>query len=131
MSIEVANFIAKFYAMKNLIRLEELLQFLFSIYLFSLLPYAWYWFLILILTPDIGMLGYIKNAKLGAFTYNLFHHKGLAIGIYLLGIFLQMHVLSLIGIILFGHSSMDRMFGYGLKYNDSFKNTHLGPIGKS
>ncbi|MEO6611453.1 MAG: DUF4260 family protein [Chitinophagaceae bacterium] len=29
-----------------------------------------------------------------------------------------------------GHSSMDRMFGYGLKTNEGFKYTHLGMIGK-
>jgi hypothetical protein len=39
--------------------------------------------------------------------------------------------LQLAGIILFTHSSMDRVFGYGLKYPDSFNNTHLGPIGKA
>lgn len=25
---------------------------------------------------------------------------------------------------------MDRIFGYGLKYSDDFKHTHLGMIGK-
>ena len=35
-----------------------------------------------------------------------------------------------LGIILFGHSSMDRFFGYGLKYENGFKFTHLGEIGK-
>ena len=35
------------------------------------------------------------------------------------------------GLILFGHSSMDRILGYGLKYPDSFEHTHLGMIGKS
>jgi hypothetical protein len=33
------------------------------------------------------------------------------------------------GIILFGHSSMDRIFGYGLKLNEGFKFTHLGLVG--
>ncbi|HAJ82706.1 MAG TPA: DUF4260 domain-containing protein, partial [Zunongwangia profunda] len=32
--------------------------------------------------------------------------------------------------ILFGHSAMDRIFGYGLKYEDNFKNTHMGWFGK-
>jgi hypothetical protein len=31
---------------------------------------------------------------------------------------------------LFGHSNMDRLLGYGLKYPDAFQNTHLGVIGK-
>jgi hypothetical protein len=34
------------------------------------------------------------------------------------------------GIVLFGHSAFDRILGYGLKYPDSFNNTHLGRIGK-
>jgi hypothetical protein len=38
--------------------------------------------------------------------------------------------LQLIGVILLGHSSLDRALGYGLKYEDSFQNTHLGRIGK-
>nr|WP_317038961.1 DUF4260 family protein [Urechidicola croceus] len=36
----------------------------------------------------------------------------------------------MIGIILFGHASFDRMLGYRLKNSDSFNNTHLGKIGK-
>lgn len=29
-----------------------------------------------------------------------------------------------------GHSSLDRVFGYGLKHDDAFQNTHFGVIGK-
>jgi hypothetical protein len=36
----------------------------------------------------------------------------------------------LAGTILLGHSSLDRVLGYGLKYPDSFQNTHLGVIGR-
>lgn len=72
------------------------------------------------------MLGYIVNTKVGAFTYNLFHHKGLAIAIYLLGVYFQNSQVQLIGIILFSHASLDRFFGYGLKFSDNFKHTHLG-----
>jgi len=32
--------------------------------------------------------------------------------------------------VLYGHSSFDRLCGYGLKYVDDFKHTHLGWIGK-
>ena len=31
---------------------------------------------------------------------------------------------------LFGHSSFDRVFGYGLKHENAFQNTHLGRIGR-
>ena len=105
-------------------------MFVLGIYLFSLLDYQWYWFLILILTPDIGMLGYVFGNKIGAVLYNIFHHKGLAIVLYLIGIYYEMPVLQLTGIVLFSHSAMDRILGYGLKYEKGFKFTHLGEIGK-
>ncbi len=114
--------------MKSVLKLEELLQFALGIYLFSTLSYTWWWFLVLILLPDIGMLGYLINTKTGALTYNVFHHKGLAILIFLVGIYFEIEVVQLTGIILFSHASLDRIFGYGLKYADNFKNTHLGSL---
>lgn len=117
--------------MKNSLKLEELAQFVFGIYLFSTLDFAWWWFLVLILLPDMSMIGYALGNKIGAYSYNFFHHKGVAILVYLLGIYLGSSVVELIGIILFSHSAMDRMFGYGLKYTTSFNDTHLGKIKKS
>lgn len=114
--------------MKSVLKLEELLQFALGIYLFSTLSYTWWWFLVLILLPDIGMLGYLINTKTGALTYNVFHHKGLAILFFLAGIYFEIEVMQLIGIILFSHAALDRIFGYGLKYADNFKNTHLGHL---
>lgn len=117
--------------MKNSLKIEELFMFGLGVYLFSLLPYQWWWFLVLILAPDIGMIGYLFGNKVGAFMYNLFHHKGVAIAIYLLGVYLSVSVMQLIGILLFTHSAMDRIMGYGLKYDTGFKFTHLGEIGNS
>ena len=34
----------------------------------------------------------------------------------------------LAGVLLFSHINLDRMLGYGLKYPDNFKNTHLNNI---
>lgn len=116
--------------MKKIIALEEAAMFILSVVLFNQLSFAWWWYLALILTPDISMLGYAINTRIGAKAYNLFHHKGVAIVVYIAGLYLKNEVVQMIGLILFGHSSMDRMFGYGLKYEDSFQNTHLGAIGK-
>ena len=116
--------------MKLILKSEEMLMFLLGIYLFNLLDFRWWWFLVLILVPDVGMVGYLFGNKVGAAVYNLFHHKGLAIAIYLLGAYLSQPMLQLVGIILFSHSAMDRILGYGLKYNKGFKFTHLGEIGK-
>lgn len=84
--------------MKLNLKLEELLMFALSVYLFTTLDFSWWWFLVLILAPDIGMLGYLMNSKIGAVTYNLFHHKGVAILIYLLGVFFQNEFMKLIGV---------------------------------
>ncbi|MBT8314763.1 MAG: DUF4260 domain-containing protein [Maribacter sp.] len=115
--------------MKTLIKLEELMLLVLGIFMFGLLGYQWWWFLVLILTPDIGMLGYLFGKRLGAITYNLFHHKGLAIILYFVGMYFSSPIIQLAGIILFSHASLDRVFGYGLKYNKGFKYTHLGEIG--
>ncbi len=116
--------------MNTLLKLEELGQFLLSILLFNQLDYAWWVFPACLLLPDLSMIGYAFNTKTGAWLYNIFHHKLLAIAVLFLGFALQSPVLTLAGVILFGHSAMDRIFGYGLKFKDDFKHTHLGWIGR-
>lgn len=117
--------------MKNLLRLEEFAMFISCIFLLAQHESPWWVYVILVLGPDIGMLGYLVNNKVGAVSYNIFHHKGVGIAILVLGFLLQNEVVQISGLILFGHSSMDRMFGYGLKYFTGFKDTHLGVIGKT
>lgn len=117
--------------MKTLIRLEELLMGILAYYLFSGLGIAWWWFVLLFLAPDLSGLGYLVNARVGAWTYNLAHHKGVAVTLFLLGALISSPWLQAAGCILFAHASIDRVFGYGLKYPDSFQRTHLGQIGRA
>lgn len=131
--------------MKPLLKLEELAQFLACALALYLMDVAWWVYLLLLIGPDIGMLGYLVNTQVGAVTYNILHHKALAVLVTLLGLFsmgddlwLMLAGLSnmgeaplmIIGLILYGHAAMDRMLGFGLKYGDSFQHTHLGWIGK-
>lgn len=111
--------------MKNLIRLEEIALFGLSIFLFSLLNYNWWLSPLLLLLPDIGMLGYVVNPKVGAYVYNVVHHRGISVVFYITGGLIGQEILQLIGIILFAHSTIDRVFDFGLKYADNFKHTHL------
>ena len=117
--------------MKYLLKVEELFMFGLSIYAFSKLNYAWWWYPVLFFTPDLSMLGYLINPRVGALAYNVIHLKALGVTIYVAGAVIANPPLQLVGLILFGHSSMDRVMGYGLKYPDSFQHTHLGMIGKS
>ncbi|MFC6998833.1 DUF4260 domain-containing protein [Rufibacter roseus] len=115
--------------MKLLISLEELAK-MAAAYLFSLyLGYSWWMFFALLLLPDLSMLGYLFGPRVGAWVYNLFHHQGVALLTAAVGFMLHHPELQLAGVVMFGHSAMDRALGYGLKYSDNFKNTHLGWIG--
>lgn len=114
--------------MKNLLKSEELLQFVAAIGLFGTLDYAWWVFPALLFLPDVSMLGYAVSPRLGAITYNVGHHKGLAVSVALAGFLLNIPGLELAGVILFAHSAFDRLMGYGLKYADDFKHTHLGRL---
>lgn len=116
--------------MKNIIRLEEAAMFGISIYALYVMDAAWWVYPVLLIAPDISMIGYAVGKEAGATTYNLFHNKTIAILVFTAGLGLENQLLEMTGIILFGHSSMDRMFGYGLKLSRGFKYTHLGIIGK-
>lgn len=115
--------------MKNLLKGEDIGIFLLSILFFSLTSFPWWYFPVLILLPDISMIGYIKNPKTGALIYNIFHHQGVAALVIAVGWISDSPVTLLIGSILLGHSALDRIAGYGLKYQNSFHHTHLGKIG--
>lgn len=118
-------------SMKNLIRLEELALVLFAIFLFTSLDYARWLILVLFFTPDPIFIAYAAGPMVGGITYDLLHHRGLLIGLYMLGALLNIQLMQLVGLVFFDHSSLDRVFGYGLKYLDAFNHTHLGMVGKA
>ena len=114
--------------MKNLIKLEEAGVFIISIFLLYKLNLhlSWWLYVILFFSPDIGMAGYLVNTKVGAVTYNLFHHKSVGITLLIIGLLLPDNYFFLFGLIFLAHSSFDRILGYGLKYSDNFKHTSIG-----
>lgn len=111
--------------MKTVVKLEELALFLFSVFLFSTLSFAWWLFPTLLLVPDLSMVGYSINTQCGAFLYNLIHHRAWAYLLFTTGHYTGIDLISLAGVILLGHSSLDRVFDYGFKYGDAFRHTHL------
>ena len=114
--------------MKTILKIEELAQLGLGVFLFTQLSYSWWLFPVFLLAPDIGMVGYLVNPKVGAMAYNLFHHKAIGIAFIVLGMLFFGELYTFVGIIIFSHASLDRVFGYGLKYFDDFKHTHLGEI---
>ena len=117
-------------APKALLRFEGATLFAASIALFAVQGLQWWLYPALLLVPDIFMLGYLRNTKLGSIIYNLGHSYPIAALVTVLGFVLASPLTIGIGAIWFGHIGWDRMFGYGLKYGTSFKHTHLGDLEK-
>jgi hypothetical protein len=115
--------------MSRLLRWEEAGLVVLSIFLFSQLEFAWWWYPLLFLAPDLGMIGYLFGPAVGAVTYNATHHRVVAVGCYVAGVLGGAPWLALAGVLMLGHAAADRILGYGLKYPDSFQHTHLGWIG--
>lgn len=80
---------------------------------------------------DIGMIGYIKNTRLGAITYNFSHSLTVPTALIAIGIITNTEWLSILGFCWNFHIAIDRTLGYGLKHKQSFKETHLGKIGQA
>jgi hypothetical protein len=117
--------------MKYLLKAEAIVPFIIALVIINTLPvsFAWWAWFLLFLAPDVSMVGYAVNNKTGAALYNLFHHQLVAVTVWILGLYLHQPYVQLAGLILLGHSSLDRVMGYGLKKEEGFKHTHLGIMG--
>ena len=86
---------------------------------------SWAIFFLLFLWPDVFMLGYLLNTRLGASLYNLVHTETGPLLLGAIAVFEHWHNTLLFAIIWMAHIGLDRMLGYGLKYPTFFKDTHL------
>ncbi len=112
---------------RPLLHLESAAVFVLSLFAFYWSHGSWLLFVLLFLVPDLSMIGYLANARLGAIAYNAVHtYVGpLAIAGYSFATGHQM-LLSL-SLIWIAHIGFDRTLGYGLKYPTQFRDTHLNP----
>jgi len=91
---------------------------------------AWWAMLLVFFGPDLGFLGYLLGARIGAQIYNLLHLYGTNALILAIGLVAGLPALAGIGALLMAHVGFDRMLGYGLKSPEGFSFTHLGRIGR-
>ncbi|MDQ6985458.1 MAG: DUF4260 family protein [Candidatus Dojkabacteria bacterium] len=115
--------------MKNILKLENLLLSFLFLYMLNQLLDNTLILALLFFTPDLGMIGYLANNKIGSYTYNLTHHLGIGAIFALLYLETDEKLFGIVGFIILAHSTFDRFLGYGLK-KDTFQNTHLGRIGR-
>lgn len=108
-----------------LLRVEGAAMLACSATLYYCLGDSWRVFLALILWPDLFMLGYLANAKLGAHLYNLSHTETLPLALVVVWLNFREPMLLTFALIWLAHIGGDRALGYGLKYPTFFKDTHL------
>jgi len=87
--------------------------------------FNWWLFAVLFLAPDLFMLGYLANVRVGSALYNLAHTLVGPIGLLLVAFVLSAQHFTPYGLIWLSHLGLDRMLGYGLKYPTQFRDTHL------
>lgn len=112
------------------LRLEGAVLLCTSLFLFNSTHQHWWWVPALLFVPDLFMVGYARSTKLGALLYNVGHTYLLPTCLVLYGVHSHRPFVIGIGLIWLAHIGMDRVLGYGLKYDDDFKHTHLGSLNK-
>jgi hypothetical protein len=111
-------------------RLEGGILLALSLLIYWKLAGPWLWYVVLILAPDLFMLGYLGGPRLGATLYNIGHTWLLPGILAAVGIIGGASFALDVALIWFGHIGVDRLLGYGLKLPTGFQDTHLGRIGR-
>jgi hypothetical protein len=121
-----------FGAPKTLLRLEGFGVLALAAFAYSQVGAGWALFAILFLVPDLSMLGYLSGPRVGALFYNLGHSYLLPAALGVAGFVIAAPLLTSTALIWVAHIGFDRLIGYGFKYADAFKHTHLGlPFAKA
>ncbi len=113
-----------------ILRSEALVFFISAIWLYAVVGASWWMFFILLLAPDVFMVGYFKDSQFGALIYNIGHTYVTPFLLFTVFWIFHIPVLLPISIIWVAHIGMDRLLGFDLKLDTNFKDTYLGNIYK-
>jgi|SRR5829696_4525746 len=112
-------------APKFLLQTEGLALFAGSIALYLHADYSILALVLLFLAPDLSMVGFAINTKVGAVSYNVVHTETLPIVLGVVGVLTGSDVPVQVALIWLAHIGIDRMLGYGFKYPTAFDDTHF------
>lgn len=85
-------------------------------------------FILLLFVPDVSMIGYVANPRVGSVIYDAAHTYFVPAVLLAVGLALESLVAAQIALIWITHIGIDRLLGFGLKYPTAFKETHLQRI---
>jgi hypothetical protein len=91
--------------------------------------YSWGFFAALFLLPDLSLLGYLAGSRHGAWLYNAAHSSTGPLLLVAGGLLIGWPAAVPLALVWLAHIGFDRALGYGLKYHEGFRLTHLGRIG--
>lgn len=123
-----SNVLSSFSLPRVLLHMEGLAVFAGAIALYARESGSLWLFLLLLLVPDISMVGYLINKSRGAWIYNVAHTYITPALLAALAVGIDSEMLLHTALIWFAHIGMDRMVGYGLKYATDFQDTHLNRV---
>jgi hypothetical protein len=113
-------------AVPVILRVEGLIELTLAVLVYRHIGAGWPMFAVLFLVPDVSMLGYLANPRIGAWAYNFGHTYVAPALLALAGLVTATPLLYALASIWAAHIGFDRLLGYGLKYPTAFRATHLG-----
>lgn len=114
-----------------LLRCEGLVVLIAAIVAYRAIEGSWWLFALLLLVPDVALIGYAINPRVGATAYNELHTYIGPGTMAALGVAGVLPILWPACLIWVAHIGMDRALGFGLKFPSAFQSTHLGIAGRT
>ena len=111
-----------------MLRAESLAIIVVTMALYAALDFSWLLLIALFLVPDLAMIGYLFGNRVGAAVYNIAHIYATPLTFGGLAFLVGWQLGIQLALIWVFHIAVDRLVGYGLKYADGFKETHLGRV---
>jgi hypothetical protein len=108
-----------------LLRLEGAAVLAGSLALYFDEGFGWLALVVLVLAPDLAMIGYAAGPRAGAVAYDVAHTEALPVALGVAGLLAGASLPVQLALIWLAHIGADRLLGYGLKYPTAFGDTHL------
>ncbi|HEU4622526.1 MAG TPA: DUF4260 domain-containing protein [Burkholderiaceae bacterium] len=113
---------------QRVLRLEAVCILVAAVVCYAKFGAGWGVFTLCFFLPDISLLAYRVNSRVGTFVYNTVHSYAGPMIALVIGLAFASPVFLSVGMIWGAHIAFERMFGYGLEYSRDFEFKHLGLI---
>lgn len=98
-----------------------------SVFAYARGGHPWWLFALLILAPDLSMIGYLAGNRVGSIVYNAGHSLLIPLVLIAIAVLAETPsgIVTAIGLTWAAHIGMDRAVGFGYKYASGFKDTEI------